>query len=154
MYDIMKLFDSFKSIPPLEIALFIIFVLYIIFPFETPAAIASSVDSPLGMITILCVTIFLFLYTNPVLGVIYIFVAYELLRRSSNVTGRSAIIQYTPTQANKDLELKAMNPPLERTLEEEVVDARAPIGKSPVVDFVHSDFKPVSDKIISGASLI
>lgn len=150
----MKLLESFKSIPPLEIALFIIFVIYIILPLNTPDFLAWYVDSPLGMIIIFCVTIFLFLYTNPVLGVLYIFVAYELLRRSSNVTARTAIVQYTPTQANKDAELKAMNPPKERTLEEEVIDIRAPIGKSQPVEFVTSDFKPIADKTIPGASLI
>jgi hypothetical protein len=150
----MKLLDSFKSIPPLEIGLFIIFVIYIIFPFDTPGFLSSYVDSPLGMIVIFCVTVFLFLYTNPVLGVLYIFVAYELLRRSSNVSARSAIVQYTPSQANKDAELKAMNPPKEHTLEEEMVDIRAPIGKSQPIEFVTSDFKPVADKTIPGASLI
>ena len=112
------------------------------------------VDSPLGMISIFCVTLYLFLYTNPVLGILYIFVAYELLRRSSNVTARSAIIQYVPSQSNKDAELKQMNPPVEKTLEEEMVDIRAPIGKSSAVEFVNSDFKPVADKIVNGASLI
>ena len=121
---------------------------------NTPDFLASYIDSPLGMIVIFCVTVFLFLYTNPVLGVLYIFVAYELLRRSSNVTARTAIVQYTPTQANKDADLRAMNPPKERTLEEEVIDIRAPIGKSPSIEFVTSDFKPVADKTIPGASLI
>lgn len=150
----MNFIESINKVPPLEILLFIIFVLYIVFPFETPSSIAYMVDSPLGMISIFCVTLYLFLYTNPVLGILYIFVAYELLRRSSNVTARSAIIQYVPSQSNKDAELKQMNPPVEKTLEEEMVDIRAPIGKSSAVEFVNSDFKPVADKIVNGASLI
>jgi len=150
----MKFIDSVNKSSPLEIILFIIFVLYIVFPFDTPPSIAYMVDSPLGMISIFCITVYLFFYTNPVLGILYIFVAYELLRRSSNVTGRTAIIEYTPSQAKKDVELKHMNPPVEKTLEEEIIDVRAPVGKSSSVEIVNSDFKPVADRIVSGASLI
>ena len=150
----MKVLEIFKSVPPLELALFIIFVLYIIFNIDTPKFIASFIDSPLGMVVLLCVAVYLFLYTNPILGVLFIFVAFELLRRSSNVTARQAIIQYTPTQTKIDSEIKAMNPPKEKTLEEEIVDIRAPIGASPVVQFVDSSFKPVADKISSGVSLV
>ena len=150
----MKLFDSIKSIAPLETAVIILFILYIIFPFDTPPLIASTVDSPLGMIVIFCVTIYLFLNTHPILGVLYIFVAYELLRRSSNVTARSAIVEYTPSERKRTAEMVAMNPPQEKTLEESIVDLRAPIGKSRDLEFVNSDFKPVADKIATGASLI
>ena len=116
--------------------------------------IASAVDSPLGMIILFCVTIYLFLYTNPILGILFIFVAYELLRRSNLVTGRSAIIEYTPSQANKDQELKQMNPPQERSLEEQVIQEMAPIATSPTIEFVDTSFKPIADSTISGASLI
>jgi hypothetical protein len=150
----MKFIDSINKSSPLEILLFIIFVVYIVFPFDTPPSIAYMVDSPLGMISIFCITIYLFFYTNPVLGILYIFVAYELLRRSSNVTGRTAIIEYTPSQEKKDVELKQMNPPVEKTLEEEIIDVRAPVGKSSSVEIVNSDFKPVADRIVNGASLI
>jgi hypothetical protein len=150
----MNFIESVNKSSPLEIILFIIFVLYIVFPFETPPSIAYMVDSPLGMISIFCVTVYLFFYTNPLLGILYIFVAYELLRRSSNVTGRTAIIEYTPSQAKKDAELKKMNPPVGKTLEEEIIDIRAPVGKSSSVEIVNSDFKPVADRIVSGASLI
>ena len=150
----MKLVDSLKSFSPLEIVLLIIFILYLIFPFESPEMIASAVDSPLGMIILFCVTIYLFLYTNPILGILFIFVAYELLRRSNLVTGRSAIIEYTPSQANKDQELKQMNPPQERSLEEQVIQEMAPIATSPTIEFVDTSFKPIADSTISGASLI
>ncbi len=158
MYDIMKLLNSIKSMPPLEIGLLIIFVLYIVFPFRTPAGIAGMIDSPLGMIVVFCVTLFLFFYTNPILGILYILVAYELIRRSSSVGGGSdgtSIVQYVPSQDRKDAELRAMNPPQTKTLEEEMVDQRAPLPQvGRVSSNTTSDFKPVTDKTIAGASLI
>lgn len=148
----MKLPSFIKSVSLSEAVLFVIFALYIIFPINTPAWFAPYVDSALGMVFMFCVTVALFLYTNPILGVLYIFVAYELLRRSANVTGRAAIIQYTPTQVKKDVEIKAMNTPTYTTLEEVVIAERAPIGVSDPIQFVDSGFKPVADKVV-GASM-
>lgn len=150
----MNILQSIKTLPPLEIALFIVFILYIIFPFNTPASLASIIDSPLGIIVIFCITVFLFLYTNPILGVLYIFVAYELIRRSSQKTGRTAIVQYTPTQAKKDIELRAMNPSSGVSLEEEIINIRSPVATSPMLELVGSDFKPVYDKIVDGSSMV
>ena len=142
--DFKKLFQSLSK---LEWALLIIFVLYIVLPIQTPDFFAGLVDSSLGMLTIFVITVYLFFNVNPVVAVVYIFVAYELLRRSSNKTGKVTIIQHTPSQANKDSEMKAMNPVQITTLEEEVVQQMAPIGKSDPGMFISTSFKPVADKV-------
>lgn len=149
----MKLPASLKSVSIYEYCLFIIFVVYIVFPIETPLHIATYLDSALGMAIMFCITLYLFLYSNPVLGILYVFVAYEILRRSSTATGRVAIMNHTPSQPKKDAELRAMNPPQERTLEEDIVAVRAPIGRSEPSVFSESSFKPVADNV-GGASLI
>jgi hypothetical protein len=150
----MNFVNSLQSMPPLEIAAVIVFILYIIYPFDTPEFVASSVDSPLGMIIMFCITVFLFMNANPLLGVLYIFVVYELLRRSGQFTGKVAMIQYTPSQANKDVELKKMNPPQPKTLEEDIVEQRGPIHRTPPTQYADSNFKPVADKLIPGASMV
>jgi hypothetical protein len=68
------------------------------------------------------------------------------------VTGRVGIVQYTPTQVKKDSELRAMNPPVVETLEEQVVQKMAPIGRSDPIVYTSSTFKPVAEKI-DGASM-
>jgi len=151
----MKLPNSITSVPPNELILFILFVLYVIFPMDMPLMIASWIDSALGMLVLFVFTVYLFIYGNPVLGVLFIFVAYELIRRSANVTARTAIIQYTPSQEKKDVVFASLNAPLEKkTLEEEMVEIRAPIGKSTPAEYLETDFKPISDKIIAGASVV
>lgn len=147
-------FDYLKSVSPLELVLFVVFVLYIVFPIDVPYLVASWMDSTLGMILLFCIGVYLFMHTTPILGVLFIFVAYELIRRTTAVTGRTAIIEYTPTQVKKDVELAKMNPPQERTLEEDMVDLRAPIGRGNVSEYVESSFKPVSDKTVNVGSLI
>jgi hypothetical protein len=139
--------NLFKSFSQLEIALLVIFIIYIVLPIPTPGFLAGMVDSSLGMLTIFVVTVYLFFHVNPVLAVVYVFVAYELLRRSANKTGRVQMIKYTPTQAKKDAELKDMNPPRPESLEEEVIQKMAPIGHSDPSVFTSSSFKPVAENI-------
>lgn len=150
----MKFLNSLKTISPLEIFLFIIITFYILFSVQTPPFLIPFIDSPLGMITLFIITICLFVYTNPILGVLFIFASYELIRRSSIDVGLSSIIEYTPTQRTKDIDLQNMNPPQPTSLEEEIINIRAPIGKGQEVEFMDSNFKPIADKTLSGISMV
>ena len=138
-----------KSASPLEIALFVLFVIYIVLPIETPNTIAPFIHSPLGLVGIFIITLYLFLYTNPILGILYIFVAFELIRRSTQVgnVGTTSYIQYSPSQQRRDSDLKQMNPVMSASLEEDVVSKMAPLGHSDPSAFVDSGFKPSQDSI-------
>ena len=149
----MKVLESFKSLSPLEIISLVLFITFIIFPIKLPHWLANMIDSPLGFLSLFIITVFLFFYVNPILGIIYILVAYELIRRSSETTGKAAMMQYSPTQAKKDSELEKMNPPTEVTLEEEVIQVMAPARNEFIKGTSNSDFKPVMETIV-GASLI
>jgi len=149
----MKFTEFTKTLSPLEIAALVIFIVYIIFPFRTPEMIAGIINTPLGLISIFIVTIYLFFYTHPIIGVIYIFVAYELLRRSSIVSGTNVLIQYTPNEETRRKEMVAMNPPVSLTLEEDIIAKMAPTKQNFINDGKNSDFKPVAERII-GASLL
>ena len=149
----MKVLESFKSLSPLEIVTLVVFITFIIFPFKLPVWLANMIDSPLGFLSLFLTTVYLFFYVNPILGIIYILVAYELIRRSSQMTGKTEMAQYSPTQAKKDTELEEMNPPREVTLEEEVIQVMAPARNEFIKGTSNSDFKPVMETIV-GASLI
>ena len=150
----MKLSDFTKTLTTLEIAALVIFAIYIIFPFKTPAFIAGMVNTPIGLISVVIVTIYLFFYTNPILGVVYIFVAYELLRRSALVKSRadSYLIKYTPTEEKRQSEMVKMNPRASLTLEEDVISKMAPSQVFHKDSEISTDFKPVAERI-SGASM-
>jgi energy-coupling factor transporter transmembrane protein EcfT len=147
-------YSSFKQIQPIEILFLILFILYIVVPTEVPYEFASFIDSPLGMILLFLIVLFLFLYTNPVLGVLFIFVAYELIRRSSLVSAKTALTMFTPSEVNRAIEMEQMNPTKHVTLEEEIIRERAPFEKGSATDVASSPFKPVADKISVGASLV
>jgi len=143
-----------KSISPLEILLFVLFVVYIVFSIPTPFFLIPLLDSPLGLGIVIITTLYLFLYTTPILGILSIFVAYEMLRRSSKVTGNTPIMKYTPTQVKKDKYMKEMNPPTHvLTLEEEIVKEMAPLGKSDPSTYIDTSYKPIADKLMDGVAL-
>lgn len=148
----MKLLNSFKSLSPLEIVTIVVFILFIIFPFKLPSTLANMVDCPVGFVLLFIITIYMFFNVNPVLGIVFIFVAYELLRRCSETTGKVAMLKYSPSQHNKDIELEKMNPPREVTLEEEVIRVMAPAQSEFIKGDSGSDFKPVMDPVV-GASM-
>ena len=163
----MKLPNFLKKVKPAEVFVFVVFVLYLIFPVTTPSMMSPYIESPLGMLLLFCLIVAMFLYCNPVLGVLFIFVAYTLLRRSASVRNKAHYVQHTKDTDEKKVEVqKQVNdatPPTEEprnvgvtidetvTLEEEVVQERAPIGRSEPVNFLHSSYKPVSTNL-DGAS--
>jgi hypothetical protein len=152
----------FKS--PIEYILLVLFILYLVLPINLPEPFAKMVETPLGVISLFLITIAIFVYINPILGVLYIFVAYELLRRSSYITNKTSYIEYThtPSQIIKDENMRRMNPPLEKTLEEMVVQKMAPIGESMFVEnrienekgqIIRGAFQPVSENIHNAESV-
>jgi hypothetical protein len=107
----------------------------------------------------------LFVYRSPILGVLFIFVAYELLRRNHYAPPASPIVSDTkysanrvpqkiPSQDEKNVELKAMNPPRPRTLEEEVIAKESPVGVSQMPIGMETTFHPANDKSTLGMSVI
>lgn len=151
----MKLSDFTKSFTPLEIATLVIFVIYVIFPFRTPSFMANVINTPIGLFGVLLITLYLFFYANPILGVIFIFVGYELLRRSSLIQsqgGDSYMMKHTPSEDKRQNEMVKMNPVRNVTLEEDVIRTMSPSQTFNKDMEYSSDFKPVVERI-SGTSL-
>lgn len=147
----MNALSFMKSVTNVETAIIVMFILYLALPVELPDMLANLVDSPIGTIGIFVLSVYLFFNANPLIAVLFVLVAYEMFRRSSNATGKAAMIKYTPTQARKDEKMKKMNPVKTVSLEEEVVDQMAPVGKSDISVFTVSTFKPVAENVGSAS---
>ena len=147
----MRLLNTFKKMTKLEVALSILFVLFIILPLNVPDLFANLIDTSLGMIVIFGLAVYMFFHVNPVVAVLFVFVAYELLRRSSKRTGKAIIQKHTPTQEKKDEKMKKMNPEKKETLEEEIVDKMAPVGKSDMISYVTTSFSPIAEEVGSAS---
>jgi hypothetical protein len=148
----MNFSSYFTSLKTMEIGILILFVIYLIFDINPPESMASYIDSPIGMAAVLIITLYMFISFNPVLGVVGIFVAYEVIRRSAAVNNRGAMLNFTPSQAKKEAEFVQMNPPADQTLEEDMVNKMAPVGQSSMISYNTSEYKPVANDT-RGASL-
>lgn len=152
-----------KSMQVPEIVVLVIFILYLIFPVSTPGELSPYIESPLGVIVLLVIIVALFLYSHPLVAVLFLFVAYTLLRRSAAVKPKTAYVEKTLSsedkmkEAKKELEMatpphhevrhpdvKARQP---KTLEEEVVAKHSPIGVSEKISVVETSFLPVSTNV-------
>lgn len=110
-----------------EVLLLILLVTYLLFNIRTPIGLAELVsENVLVQVGVYLLSLSLFKYSNPVIGVLGLIAAYELVQRSKEQTGRKSIPKYLPSQDKMDAALNAFNqfPP---TLEEQVVATMAPI---------------------------
>jgi len=97
----MKFFDWVESFSIPEMFMIFLFLLFVILPFQPSLAIARFFDSSLGMASLFFITLLLFVLFHPVVGIVYIFVAYEILRRSSLKTQNIPILQMPSSSKNK-----------------------------------------------------
>jgi len=167
----MKLTNSLNSITTLEIIVFIVFAFYLVFNIPTPPVLIPLVDSPIGLGAVVIFTLYLVLYTTPLLAILSILVAYEFLRRSCaiktgfNLKPRSTEIHlnqpredpktYIPSEQEKEVILKEMNPILPKvTLEEEVIGDMAPVGKTDSSTFIETSYQNLPDRYINNVERI
>ncbi len=121
--------ELFKKENMSQLLLTILFMIYLIMGYKTPEPVANVVDSLVGKIVIFITVITLFMHANPILAVLSLFVAFDLIRRSSAATGIDALKKYLPTEEKKSSQFTAFNQ-FPYTLEQEVVKKMAPIVQS------------------------
>ena len=123
--------ETFKNCRKHEMLLTVLIILYIVLNVPTPQVIAPFVDTPLGNIVVVLFALSFFMHSHPVVGILSLFAAYVLIRRSSATTGSTAIEAYVPSEQRKSKELTAFNQ-FPVTLEEEMVAIRAPLADTEV----------------------
>jgi len=111
-----------RNIP--QLALVVLFLVYLILGLQIPDPIASVIDSTLGKVFVAISVLLLFAYTNPILSVLGVLVAYQLVKNSSENTGTSALDQFYPSEGKKWAPFSSSNE-FPYTLEQEVVKKMA-----------------------------
>jgi hypothetical protein len=134
-----------------ELVLVILFIVYLILGLKTPEPIANIIDTLVGKIVIILIVIYLFMHANPILAVLALFVAFDLIRRSSAATGIDALKKYAPSEEKKISQFTAFNQ-FPYTLEQEVVAKMAPIMKSGF-SLTQASYKPLLDNLYDASPL-
>lgn len=148
-----------SNLPVLDTVLIAVFMVFLVFPSPIPSSVAQVIDSPVGIAIVVVMSFLVFFTTTPILGVLSLIVAYELLRRSSAMGAAGAGGSYATNSflyengnAARTAELQRMNATRSsgaKSLEEEIIDNAVPIGHTPIAlaanegRFIDSSFRPV-----------
>jgi len=141
----------FKKENMSQLLLTILFVIYLIMGYKTPEPVANVVDTLVGKIVIFITVITLFMHANPILAVLSLFVAFDLIRRSSAATGIDALKKYLPTEEKKASQFTAFNQ-FPYTLEQEVVKKMAPIIQSGS-SLTKASYKPLLENLHDASTI-
>jgi hypothetical protein len=171
-----KSLNNLVTEKPSQLILGIIFIFYILLNIQTPAFLATLVDSFVGKVVVVLIASIIFMTTNPVVGVLGFVVAYQLIKTASVTTGAYAMKHYLPSEESKAREMQSFNSNAfanaqgsytgtnagangdaynkqknSGTLEEEMVEKMAPLIISGAASTL--DYKPVLDGQ-NGAALL
>ena len=104
-----------------QLLLVILFIIYLIMGYKTPSSLANVIDTVYGKVVVIVLALILFVNSNPILGVLGLFVAFALIFRSMN----DAVDKYIPSEEKKMQQFTAFNQ-FPYTLEQEVVKKMTP----------------------------
>jgi len=151
----MKTSSLFKKENAGELVLAILFIIYLIMGYKTPEPVASMLDSLVGKVVIFVIVVYMFMNHNPVLAVLALFVAFDLIRRSSATTGDTMTInqlkKFAPSEKNKMSQFTAFNQ-FPYTLEQEVIKKMAPVVK-PGSSVSKASYKPLLENLYDASPL-
>jgi hypothetical protein len=127
-----------------QVILLLLFSVYLIFQLKLPSGISSTVQTIPGKIIISLIVIYLFMHKHPVLAILGLLVAFDLIRRSDD---KQIFIEDT-----KNNYYPTFNP-FPHTLEQEMVKKMTPNvygGGS----LSNTQYKPVLETDINHSSVM
>jgi len=142
-----ELFDK-KNMP--QLVLSGLFLVYLIAGLKLPDNVANVLDSTVGKIVIVVVALMLFAYSNPILGVLALLVAYQMIKGASIKTGMAGLEAYYPTEQKKWSPFTPTHQ-YPYTLEQEVVKNMTTQKFN--ASYVKAPFKPVIEDTYDAAPI-
>lgn len=132
-----------------EAVVMMLMALYVIFPIETPMALAKMIDTEMGKVVVYVAALSMFAHSLE-FGILSILVAYTLVKRSSVMTGSNYMKGSEKAEEIKMEILEKYNA-FPKTLEEQVVENMAPLVIHDAAPNV--DYKPVLSKLNDAAPI-
>tara|TARA_B110000285_G_scaffold118860_1_gene134618 strand:- start:773 stop:1216 length:444 start_codon:yes stop_codon:yes gene_type:complete len=147
MQSLKSLFNQQNST---DMMIVVILLMYVLVDVKTPDSLAEIVDNIFGQIVIILGAMTLFTKCHPLVGVLALFAAYQLIMRSSKATGTYAVENIMPSEENKYEEMIEQNV-IPKTLEEEVVKTMVPLTRD--LPNGQQTYQPVLDSNIDSSML-
>ncbi len=150
----MKYFtELFKKENVGQLILSILFVIYLIMGYNTPLSLAELVDTSIGKIAVIIVALCILSSCNPILGILGLFVAYELIRRSMITLYSGNLPSFIPSESKKSGQMSSFNQnEFPYTLEQEMVQ-KMTIQNNNLSMENASNYKPIQDNTHNASSL-
>lgn len=133
-----------------EIVLAAFFAIYLIMDYKVPECMAPLIDTLLGKLAIIGAALALFAYSNPILGILALLVAYQVIKHASISTGFAGLEEYYPTEAKKWSPFTPAHQ-FPYTLEQEMVKLMTTQKFNP--EYVKAPFRPTLSDTHDASSL-
>lgn len=116
--------DLFQKEGVGQLLLIMLFSIFLISGYEIPLSLASFARTLHGKVIIVLISLSLTMFSNPILGVVSLIVAFDIIKRSNNEYQQMK--QFTPSEDKKSDHYTAFNQ-FPYTLEQEMVKKMAPL---------------------------
>jgi len=123
----------------------LLFVIYLMSNMVLPPSLTKLVNTQAGMIAVVLIAFTIFFHTHPVVGVLALLVAYEMIRTASRTTPAEIYSQVQPSYRSREDRLRSMQPTQRVTLEEEMVKNLIPFVRAPADSDPGASYLPVLD---------
>ena len=120
-----------------QLTLGILMVIYLLIGYKMPCNLSNFINTDLGKISIIIIGLILCLNLNPIIGILTIFVLYEIIQRarkslcqgsySDKELNLQRLAQFAPKQKSYTSPFTINNQFLPITLEQEIISKIAPI---------------------------
>ena len=142
-----------QSASILDIVVYIGTILVYLCDFKMPPLVARYLTSAVGLAVILFTSAYMLLYTKPITGIIFVFLAYRIIQMSQTfipystaTTLQTSAYRQPFSSRSEPIVMPQYSVAVERTLEEAMVAKYAPIGvHKPITvdDDTVASYKPV-----------
>lgn len=150
----MKLPSLLTKYTRMEMVVIVMSLIYVALPIKTPKELAYCINSAVGLAALFAYILYLCSSCNVYLTALMVYVVYVLVNRSCEATNQvDEVVKVRNTEKTKKAKMVAMNPKKEESLEEEMVDKLAPIGKSDLKTYLMTSYSPVMNDT-KGASVV
>ena len=112
---------SVSKVNKMHLLLSVLLLVIILMPVPIPFDMASYIDTKIGSLVVIVISIAIFLTVNPLVGILAFIAGYIILHRSGLSTGSDVQREYAPNEEQKQQDMLNLHEPQGSSLEEEAV---------------------------------
>ena len=136
----------------LDSLIIVISLMIIVIQFELPNEIASILDNNVIKVILYACVLSLFMYTSPITSILALIALNTLINSASIITGSAYLHEINNSEQTKSEYINSLDHNNGVTLEEEMVEVRAPLVINEPID--QSDYKPILEENHNASSLV